>query len=91
MQNAGQDEAQDGIKIARRNINNLRYADNTSLLAQMIKNLPVMQETQVQFLGQEDPLEKGMATHSSTLAWRIPWTKETGRLQSTGLQRVGHD
>ena len=91
MQNAGQDEAQDGIKIARRNINNLRYADNTSLLARMIKNLPVMQETQVQFLGQEDPLEKGMATHSSTLAWRIPWTKETGRLQSTGLQRVGHD
>ena len=75
MQNAGQDEAQDGIKIARRNINNLRYADNTSLLARMIKNLPVMQETQVQFLGQEDPLEKGMATHSSTLAWRIPMDK----------------
>ena len=62
MQNAGQDEAQDGIKIARRNINNLRYADNTSLLARMIKNLPVMQETQVQFLGQEDLLEKGTAT-----------------------------
>ena len=45
-------------------------------IAQMVKNLPVMQETQVRFLGQEDPLEKGMATHSSTLAWRIPWTKE---------------
>ena len=59
--NSGQDEAQDGIKIARRNINNLRYADNTSLLAQMIKNLPVMQETQVQFLGQEDLMQEGMA------------------------------
>ena len=58
MRNAGLEEAQDGIKIARRNINNLRYADNTSLLARMIKNLPVMQETQVQFLGQEHPLEK---------------------------------
>ena len=50
-----------------------------------------MQETQVQFLGQEDPLEKEMATHSSILAWRIPWTEEPGRLQFTGLQRVGHD
>ena len=91
MQNAGQDEAQDGIKIARRNINNLRYADNTTLIAQMVKNLPVMRETHVRFMGQEDPLEKGMATHSSTLAWRIQWTKETGRLQSTGLQTVRHD
>ena len=50
-----------------------------------------MQETQVQSLGQEDPLEKGMATHSSTLAWRIPWTEEPGRLQFMGLQRVGHN
>ena len=50
-----------------------------------------MQETQVQFLGQEDPLEKEMATHSSILAWRIPWTEEPGRLQFTGLQRVGHN
>ena len=91
MQNAGQDEAQDGIKIARRNINNLRYADNATLIAQMVKNLPVMRETHVWFMGQEDPLEKGMATHSSTLAWRIQWTKETGRLQSTGLQTVRHD
>ena len=57
----------------------------------MVKNLPAMQETQVKFLGWEDPLEKEMATHSSTLAWRIPWTKEPGRLQSMGLQRVGHD
>jgi len=57
----------------------------------MVKNLPPMQETWVQSLGQEDPLEKGMATHSSILAWRIPWTKEPGGLQSTGSQRVGHD
>ena len=67
MRNARLDEAQAGIKIARRNINNLRYADNTSLLARMIKNLPVMQETQVQSLGQEYLLEKEMATHSNTL------------------------
>ena len=52
------------------------------LVAQMVKNLPVMQETQVRFLGQEDPLEKGMAHHSSILAWRIPWTEKPGRLQS---------
>ena len=57
----------------------------------MVKNLPAMRENRVQSLGQEDPLEKGMATHSSILAWRIPWTKEPGRLQSMGLQRVGHD
>ena len=56
----------------------------------MGNNLPAMQETGVQSLGQEDPLEKGMATHSSILAWRIPWT-ETGGLQSMGLQRVGRD
>ena len=53
----------------------------------MVKNLPAMCDTQ----GQEDPLEKGMATHSSILAWRIPWTEEPGGLQSKGLQRVGHD
>ena len=56
----------------------------------MDKNPPTMQETQVQSLGQEDPLEKGMATHSSILAWRIPWTEEPDRLQSMGLQRVRH-
>ena len=56
----------------------------------MVKNLPAMQETQVLSLGQEDPLEKGVATHSSILAWRIPWTKERGRLQFMGYQRVGH-
>ena len=57
----------------------------------MVKNLPAMQETQVPSLGQEDPLEKGMATDSSILAWRIPWTEEPGGLQSMGLQRVTHD
>ena len=57
----------------------------------MVKRLSTMQETQVQSLGQEDPLEKGMATHSSTLAWKIPWTEEPGGLQSMGSQRVGHD
>ena len=57
-----------------------------SLVAQTVKNLPAMQETWVQSLGEEDPLEKGMATHSSILAWRIPWTEEPGRQQSVGLQ-----
>ena len=57
----------------------------------MAKNLPAVEETWVQSLDQEDPLEKGMATHSSILAWRIPWTEEPGGLQSMGLQRVGHD
>ena len=57
----------------------------------MVKNLPAMQETQVQSLGREDPLEEGMATYSSILAWRIPWTEEPGGLQSMGLHRVGHD
>ena len=61
------------------------------LVAQMVKKSPVMQETRVQLLGREDPLEKGMATHSSILAWRIPWTEESDGLQSTGLQRVGHN
>ena len=56
----------------------------------MVKNLPAMQETWVQSLSQEDPLEKGMATHSSFLVWRIPWTEKPGRLQFMGSQRVGH-
>ena len=64
---------------------------NTSLVIQMVKNLPAMQDTWVQFLGWEDPLEKEMATHSSILAWRIPWTEEPGGLQSMGLQRGGLD
>ena len=62
-----------------------------SLVAQMVRNLPAMWETRVRSLGQEDPLEKEVATHSSILAWRIPWSEEPGRLQSMGLQRVGHD
>ena len=62
-----------------------------SLLAQMVKNLPAMQETRVQYLGQENPLEKEMATHSNIFAWRIPWTEEPGGLQSMMLQRVRHD
>ena len=61
------------------------------LVAQMVKNLPAMQETQVQSLGRVHPLEKGMATHSSILAWEIPWAEEPGGLQSMGSQRVGHD
>ena len=62
-----------------------------SLVAQMVKTLPATQETQVQSLGGEDPLEKEMATHSSILVWKIPWTEESGVLQSMGLQRAGHD
>ena len=62
-----------------------------SPVAQTVKRLPAMRETRVQFLGQEDPLEKKMAIHSSTLAWKIPWMEEPDRLQSMGLQRVGHD
>ena len=61
------------------------------LVAQMVKNLPAVWETQVQSLGQEDPLEKGMATHSSILGWEIPWTEEPGGLQSMRSQRVRHD
>ena len=57
----------------------------------MVKNLPALQETPVRSLGQEDPLEKEMATHSSIVAWRIPWTEEPGGPQFMGLQRVGHD
>ena len=62
-----------------------------SLVTQTVKNLPAMWETQVQSLSQEDSLEKGVASHSSILAWRIPWTEKPGELRSTGLQRLGHD
>ena len=64
---------------------------SASLMAQRLKRLPAMRETWVRPLGWEDPLEKEMATHSSILAWRIPWTEEPGRLQSMGSQRVGYD
>ena len=62
-----------------------------SLVAQRVKRLPAVQETWVRSLGQGDPLEKEMATHSSTLAWKVPWTEKPGRLQSMGLQGVRHD
>ena len=61
------------------------------ILAQTVKRLPAMRETRVRFPGREDPLEKEMAIHSSTLAWKIPWTEEPDRLQSMGSQRVRHD
>ena len=70
---------------------NLYYCFWASLVAQRLKHLPGMWETWVRSLGQKDPLEKEMATHSSTLAWRIPWREEPGRLQSMGSQRVGHN
>ena len=60
-------------------------------MAQMVKHLPAMRETWVRSVGREDPLEKEMVTHSSTLAWKIPWMEESDRLQSMGSQRVGHD
>ena len=69
----------------------LNYILGTSLVAQMVKSLPTMQETGVQFQGQEDPLEKEMTTHSSNLAWNSPWMEEPGGLQSMGSQRVGSD
>ena len=65
--------------------------DWASLVAQTVKHLPAMWETQVQSLGREDPLEKEMATYSSILAWKIPWMEEPGGLQSLGSKRVGHD
>ena len=70
---------------------NYVFSVEASLVAQMKKNLPAMQETWVRSLGWEDLLEKEMATHSSILAWRIPWTEEPDRLQSMGSQRVGHN
>ena len=76
----------EGVPVNRRLV-----ITSTSLVVQTVKRLPTIWETQVQPLGQEDPLEKEMATHSSTLAWKIPWTEEPGRLQSVGLQTVGHD
>ena len=76
--------------IKHRNGMDLTEAE-TSLVAQTVKCLSTIRETRVRSLGWEDPLEKEMAIHSSTIAWKIPWTEELGRLQSTGLQRVGHN
>ena len=70
---------------------NIRFGFGASLVAQMVKHLSTMQETWVRALGWEDPLEKEMAVHSSTVAWKIPWTEKPGTLQSMGPQRVGHD
>ena len=67
------------------------FTNWASLVAQMVKRLPPLQETWVRSLGQEDPLEKEMAAHASILAWKIPWTEETGKLQSMESQRVGQD
>ena len=67
------------------------YIIGASLVAQRVKHLPTMRETRVRFLGWEDPLEKETETHSSTLAGKIPWTEKSGRLQSMGSRRVGHD
>ena len=73
-------------------LHHLAYSPvRASLVAQMVKRLPTMWKTRVRSLGWEDPLEKEMATHSSILAWKIPWTEEPGRLQSMGSQRVGHN
>ena len=72
-------------------INSILRQPTASLVAQRVKHLPAMQETQVPTLGQEDPLEKEMATHSSILAWKIPWMDKPSKLQSMGSQRVGHD
>ena len=68
-----------------------RLSSSSSMVVQMVKRLPAMRETQVRSLGQEDPLEKEMGTYCSILVWRIRWTEEPGRLQSTGSQRVGHN
>ena len=73
------------------NVSGLNTHDFTSLVVQTVKCLSTMQETWVRSLGQEDPPEKEMAIHSSTIAWKIPWTEEPGRLQSMGSQRVGHN
>ena len=82
----------DGITHVPRGYGKIYYSKRgLSLVAQMAESLSVVRETQIQSLGGEDPLEKRMATHSSILAWKIPWMEEPGRLQSMGSQRVGHD
>ena len=81
-----------GVAKSQTRLSNFtRFTQQASLVAQTVVCLTPMREPRVQSLGQEDPLEKEMATHSSILAWRIPWTEEPGGLQSTGSQRVGHD
>ena len=87
-------EVQASVKVIEKSIGRLNLSQHVllaSLVAQKVKGLPAIQETWVRSLGGEDPLEEDIATHSSILAWRISWTKKPGRLQSMGLQRVGHD
>ena len=79
------------ILIPACTLSSLAFCMMASLVAQTVKHLPAMWETGVQFLGQEDPLEQEMVIHSSTLAWKIPWTEEPDRLQSMGSQRAGYD
>ena len=80
-----------GLRLEERERSSLAVWLFAYLVAQIVKNLPAVQGTWVRSLGREDLLEKGMATHSSILAWRIPQTEEPGRLQFTGSQRIGHD
>ena len=80
-----------GVAKSWTRLSDFHFHFETPLVAQMIKCLPTMRETWAQSLGLEDPLEKEMGTHSGTLAWKIPWTEEPGKLQSMGLQRVRHD
>ena len=84
-------ERKDRGSYSGRSLPFLRGVTGSSLVALMVKNLPAMQETWVQSLGWEDLLKEGMATHSSILAWRIPWTEEPGGLQSVEVQRVRHN
>ena len=79
------------VKNLPANTGDLRDATRASFVAQLVKNQPAMRETWVRSLGWEDPLEKEMAIHSSTIAWKTPWTEEPSRLQSMGPQRVEHD
>ena len=80
-----------GFNLSGRQFGSIYYSLKAFLAAQTVKNAPAMRETWIRSLGWEDPLEKGMATQSSSLAWRIPWTEEPGGLQSMGSQRLGHD
>jgi hypothetical protein len=79
------------VVVCEFNVNESSISYGASLGAQTVKNLPALQETQVQSLDQEYPLEKEVAIHSSILAWRIPWTEEPGGLHTRGLQRIGHN
>ena len=89
-QNSGLNQESRGKPLGQPGMTQIK-APMASLVAQIVKRLPAMRETRVQSLGWENPLEKEMVAHSSTLAWKIPWMEEPHRVQSMGLQRVGHD